>query len=346
MSCGSQSSGSEPWGFFILRRIQAGLTGAVICTVLVTLSAAWACESAEWAEMKRRQQGILTGMPFMAHVSQRSFVDDLGRRLFLAKAPSRIVSLAPSLTEILFAIGAGSQVAGVTEFCDYPAEAQAKPKVGYSRPNLESIVSLQPDLIVAPRDFLQSDVIAKLDQLNIPVFILQARTVEDIAVQITTLGRMLERPAAGNDLADQVRRRLNELRDRTRAWPKRRVLYVLNSEPLTTVGPDSYIHQLLTVAGGENVAARASAPYPRLSMEEVLRQDPEVLLFPVGKFEAVSEEEQRTWHRWGTMTAVKHNRLAAVPTDLINRPGPRIIEGLEALARAIHPEAFAGSESP
>jgi iron complex transport system substrate-binding protein len=296
--------------------------------------------------MKRRQQGILTGMPFMAHVSQRSFVDDLGRRIFLAKAPTRIVSLAPSLTEILFAIGAGSQVAGVTEFCDYPAEAQAKPKVGYSRPNLESIVSLQPDLIVAPQDFLQTDVIAKLEQLKIPVFVLQARTVEDIAAQITTLGRMLERPAVANDLAGQIRRRVGELRDRAKAWPKRRVLYVLNSEPLTTVGPDSYIHQLLAVAGGENVASRASVPYPRLSIEEVLRQDPDVLLFPVGKFEAISEDEQQTWHRWATMAAVKHNRLVGVPSDLINRPGPRIIEGLDALARAIHPEAFAASETP
>src|SRR5690606_20599755 len=130
---------------------------------------------------------------------------------FLAQAPTRVVSLAPSLTEILFAVGAGPQVVGVTEFCDYPPEAQAKPKVGYSRPNLEAIVSLQPDLILAPRDFLHSDAIAKLDQLKIPVFILRARTVEDIVVQITTIARMLERSAAGTDLADQVRRRVNEL---------------------------------------------------------------------------------------------------------------------------------------
>mgnify|MGYP003336064082 FL=1 len=101
--------------------------------------------------MKRRQQGILTGMPFMAHVSSRAFVDDAGRRVYLAKAPSRIISLAPSVTEMLFAIGAGAQVVGVTQFCDFPAEARQKAVVGYANPNLESLVALEPDLIVAPQ---------------------------------------------------------------------------------------------------------------------------------------------------------------------------------------------------
>lgn len=317
------------------------MTGVgVAFAVLLSGGAALAAGHGDFADMKRRQQGILTGMPFMAHVSQRSFVDDLGRRMYLAKPPSRIISLAPSVTEMLFAIGAAEQVVGVTEFCDYPAEAQAKPKVAYARPNLESLIALQPDLIVTPQDFLQPDVLAKLEQLKIPVFILQAVTVEDIANQMTTVGRMLDRIPTANEVAGRIRQRVAEIRSRTSQLTKRRVLYVLNSEPVITVGPGSFIHQMLELAGGTNVAGRAGVPYPRLSLEEILKQDPEVLVFPLGKTETVTEAEQQTWKRWTTMSAVKDHRFATVPTDLVNRPGPRIVDGLEALARAIHPEAF------
>ncbi|MBI3357455.1 MAG: ABC transporter substrate-binding protein, partial [Nitrospirae bacterium] len=124
--------------------------------------------------MKRRQQGILTGMPFMAHVSSRSFVDDTGRRVYLAKSPTRIISLAPSVTEMVFAIGAGDQLVGVTEFCDFPPAALEKQKIGYSNPNLESLMALQPDLVLAPKEFLKPDVLTKLEQLKVPVFVMAA----------------------------------------------------------------------------------------------------------------------------------------------------------------------------
>ncbi|HJU03681.1 MAG TPA: helical backbone metal receptor, partial [Nitrospiraceae bacterium] len=125
--------------------------------------------------MKRRQQGILTGMPFMANLAPRTFVDDLGRKIYLAKPPIRIVSLAPSVTEMLFAIGLDQEIVGVTQYCDYPPEALAKPKVGYSHPNIESLVALKPDLVLAPREFLRSDTLGKLEQLKIPAFILEAK---------------------------------------------------------------------------------------------------------------------------------------------------------------------------
>jgi iron complex transport system substrate-binding protein len=151
---------------------------------------------------------------------------------------------------------------------------------------------------------------------------------------------MLERTTVANELAARIRQQLADIKARTSTFPKRRVLYVLNSEPLMTVGEGSFIHHMIEAAGGANVAAHSSVPYPRLSMEEVLKQDPEILLFPVGKIETVSGEEQRTWRRWTTISAVKQDRLTGIPTDLVNRPGPRVIEGLDALARAIHPEAY------
>ena len=289
--------------------------------------------------MTRRQQGILTGMPFMAHVSSRSFIDDTGRRLYVAHAPSRVISLAPSVTEMLFAIGAGAQVVGVTQFCDYPPEATQKPQVGYANPNLESLVALQPDLIVAPQEFLKPDLIGKLEQLKIPVFILSARTIEDVVGHIQTLGRMLDRSTEATALAMDLRRQIARIKTRTQSAVPVRVLYVLNSEPLITVGPGSFIDQLIGLAGGLNIAAKSATAYPRLSMEVVLQENPEVLLFPVGKSEGISDREQQAWRKWSTLTAVKQNNLRQISADVLNRPGPRIGTALELLAEIFHPSA-------
>jgi iron complex transport system substrate-binding protein len=339
-------------GIFCLKRnVQTRWSIAAVLGLAVVLSAcvAWAGAEGASSDMKRRQQGILTGMPFMAHVSQRSFVDDLGRRIYLAKSPVRIVSLAPSVTEMLFAIGAGEQVVGVTEFCDFPAAAQSKPKVGYSNPNIEALVALQPDLVLAPKEFLRADVLAKLEQLKIPTFILDAKRLEDIPLHIQTLGRLVERSAEAGAVVQAMRHRIDELKRKVESLPAKRVLYVLNSQPLITVGPGSFIHQMIGLAGGMNVASQAGAPYPRLSMETVLKEDPEVLVFPVGTVESVPPSEQQQWQRWTSLSAIKHHRIHEVPSNLLNRPGPRIVEGLEQLAKAIHPEAFGfdgGSSHP
>lgn len=291
--------------------------------------------------MKRRQQGILTGMPFMAHVSSRAFVDDTGRRVYLAKAPSRIISLAPSVTEMLFAIGAGTQVVGVTQFCDFPAEATQKAKVGYANPNLESLVALEPDLIVAPQEFLKPDLIGKLEQLKIPVFILADRTVEDVFAHIQTLGRMLDRSTEATALGMDLRQHIARVKARTQSAAPVRVLYVLNSEPLITVGPGSFIDQLIGLAGGVNVAAKSATAYPRLSMEVVLQENPDILIFPTGEAEGISESEQQAWRKWSTLAAVKRNNLRQIPADLLNRPGPRIGIALELLADLLHPATSA-----
>ncbi|TKB68455.1 MAG: cobalamin-binding protein [Nitrospira sp.] len=294
--------------------------------------------------MKRRPQGILTGMPFMAHVSAQAYVDDAGRRMYFAKPPTRIVSLAPSITEMLFAMEAGDQLVGVTDFCDYPPEALKKPKVGYSNPNMETLVALQPDLVVAPNDFLKPDVVAKLDQLKIPVFILADKNVEGIFVHIQTLGRIVGRSSKADTVAMQLRQQIAVIQQRIHGRVPVRTLYVLNSQPLITVGPGSFIDQLIGMAGGINVAAKTATPYPRLSMEAVLQEDPEALVFPVGKAEGISESEQQAWRQWSTMTAVKKDRLHQISADWLNRPGPRIAKGLESLAAILHPGSMATSQ--
>jgi len=301
--------------------------------------AAQADETGQMAT-KRRQQGILTGMPFMANLAPRTFVDDAGRKLFLADPPTRIVSLAPSVTEMLFAVGAGEQVVGVTTFCDYPPEARAKAKVGGAFPNLEVVLSLKPTLVLAPRDFIRPDMVAKLDQLKVALFILEANSLEDVLRHIQMIGRMVNRPEQAGAVVADLRRRVTEVKTRTAAATRPRVFYVLNSDPLMTAGPGSFIHQLIELAGGSNVAAGAPVSYPRLSLEEVIRQDPQVILFPVGDEEGIPEQEQQRWMRWPTLSAVKANRFVRIPSVLLDRPGPRIVEGLERLARELHPDLF------
>ena len=310
-----------------------------LCTLLLGCLAALADADTK-VIMKRRQQGILTGMPFMANIAPRTFVDDSGRKLYFAKAPRRVLSLAPSLTEMLFAIGLDEQIVGVTNFCNYPPAAAGKPKVGYTQPNLESLLALRPDMVAAPGELLRADVLAKLEALKVPTFIFEAKSLEHILAHIHTLGRIFERSSAADVLTRHMRERIAEVSRRVETVERKRVLYVLSSHPLITVGPDSYIHQMIELAGGINVAAGTSGAYPRLSMETVLENDPEILVFPVGSTESVPEHEQQTWKRWTGLSAVQHHRLHVVSSDALNRPGPRVVDGLEQLAQVIHPEAF------
>ena len=369
-----QSSRSvRPWGFFILKMLLSGFSdhrGQSVCfdlcqsshpgkqreklkkkvcqvsafaiVILITLTN-WSfaqVQSLDSDPMKRRQQGILTGMPFMANLAPRTFVDDLGRKLYLAKIPKRIISLAPSITEILFALGLNEEIVGVTDFCDFPSQALEKPKVGYSHPNLESIVALQPDLLLAPKSFMRVDLLQKLEHLKIPTFVLEPHTVEDIMAHIQMLGRMVGRSQEGNEETAVLRKQVSSLAQELEGLPRPTMLYVLNSEPLITVGPGSFIHHLIELAGGRNAAEEARTSYPRLTMEEVLRQNPEFLVFPVGRFEGIPKSEQESWKRWDVLNAVKHNRLFQVQSDLLNRPGPRIIDGLKQLVNILHPEVL------
>ncbi len=365
----------KPWGFFILGRCSVGwgrvggyarcvdprpsplrvrergyardLTIRVLFSVIVTglfvvpfpTSQAYAEET---DQMRRRQQGILTGMPFMANIAPRTFVDDLDRKIYLAKPPTRIVSLAPSVTEILYAIGAEQEIVGVTDFCNYPPAALEKPKVGYSRPNLEVLVSLEPQLILAPPSFLRADLLAKLEQLKIPTFVLESKTVEGIYGHIQTIGRMIGRASEANEYTAVMRKEIATMTTLVADLPRPTLLYVLNSEPLITVGPGSFIHHLIELAGGRNAAERATVPYPRLTMEEVLTQNPDILLFPIGEFEGIPQSEQDRWKRWDSLRAVQEGKLFQIQSDVLNRPGPRVIKGLRQLVTLLHPDVIPG----
>jgi iron complex transport system substrate-binding protein len=216
--------------------------------------------------------------------------------------------------------------------------------VGYSNPSAEALIALRPDLVIAPGDFVRPDLQAKLEQLKIPLFVLDAHTLEDILLHIQTLGTMFEKASAASEVTQSMRHRITDIRRKVETPPTKRVLYVLNSQPLISVGPGSFIHQMIGLAGGINIAAQAGMAYPKLSMEAVLKDDPEVLIFPSGGVETVPHSEQQQWRRWDSLSAVKQQRFHEVPSSLLNRPGPRVVEALEQLARAIHPEMFGPGE--
>jgi iron complex transport system substrate-binding protein len=348
--CGSNPQGlSRPWGFFYLSsgiyRTSRWIGVSIGAGLLLAMWSAPAAPDDDMSNIKRRQQGILTGMPFMANITPRTFVDALGRKLFLSKVPSRVVSMAPNVTEVLFALGLEEKIVAVTPLCDYPPEAQSKTHLGGTNPSIEQILAFKPDLVLAPQDMIQPDLLHSLDRVKIPTFVLQAAQLEDVLAQIQTVARMFDRSKAGDELTATVRQRIALVRERTQSLAHPRVLYVLNTDPLQTAGPGSFIHQLIEAAGGANIASDTFTSYPRFALEEVLARDPELIIFPIGTAEGIPEEEQQQWRRWASLSAVKHNRLVQIPSVLIDRPGPRIVEGLELLAKAIHPEVLFSRES-
>jgi iron complex transport system substrate-binding protein len=290
--------------------------------------------------MKRRHQGILTGMPFMANIASRTFVDDLGRRLYLAHAPQRIVSLAPSVTELVFALGAGDRVIAVTSSCNYPPEAAQKPKLPEAGPDVESLAALDADLVLAVRAVMDRALIEQLEQLKISLYVMEARTIEDVLAQIHTVGRMLDRGSAATQLVSDMRGRFKRVKARTAPVARPRLLYVRSGDPLMTVGPGSVTHQLIELAGAENIGARLGAASSAIAMDELVRHTPDVLLIPVGESAGISEFLHQLRTRGPGIGPVQAPRLYHIDSALLDRPGPRIIEGLERLAALLHPEAF------
>jgi len=255
--------------------------------------------------------------------------------------PVRVVSLAPSLTEIVFALGRGDWLVGVSDFCDYPPPARALPRVGgILTPNLERIVQARPGLVLVTAEGNSMEGVAPLTRLGLPVFMVRPEGIRGVLESMAVLGRALQAEARASALAGEILQQLDHIRDRVQGRGRPRVLYLLWANPLMAVAPGTYIHDLMETAGGLNVVQDRTVPYPRIGWEQVLAWAPEVIVLPEhreGERQALPAEMQRAWR---TVPAVRANRVVSLPSDSIHRPGPRIVEGVERLARAIHPEAF------
>lgn len=266
-------------------------------------------------------------------------VDQSGREVLIPDSPVRVVSLAPSITEIIFALQEGSRLKGVTQHCDFPPEVQSLPRIGsYVHPDLEKIVALKPDLCIATKDGNPQEVVDRLSALNIAVYVVNPRNLNTIMDTILEIGSLLKADEKARLLTNDMRSRIDKVKLRVSSSARRLgVFFQIGITPIVSVGTNTFIHELITTAGGRNLA-EGTTNYPRFSREQVVTLKPDVIIISSMTRGQVFEKVKAEWNRWGNMPAVVNQRIFIVDSNILDRPTPRLVEGLEMLVRFIHPE--------
>jgi iron complex transport system substrate-binding protein len=266
-------------------------------------------------------------------------------RIFAAegRVPQRVVSLAPSVTETLFALGFGGRLVGVTTSCDYPAEARKIPKIGgFMSPSLETIAAKRPSLVIGVSSATDPAKAREMERLGLKVTLISLASVNDILNSIKSIARLLGSPQAGEMLVRKITLQMDQVKARVAPAPLRSTLLLVGLRPLIAVGGKNFIDELITLAGGQNIAGDAAQPWLNLPDEYVVAKAPQVII----EAGMGSEREQaaKHWADLKSIPAVQQGRVYRYPSDKILRPGPRIGEGLEEIARLLHPECFADSK--
>jgi iron complex transport system substrate-binding protein len=266
-------------------------------------------------------------------------VDQLERRVMVPDDPQRVISLAPSITEIVYALKQGNRLKGVTRHSDYPPEAVKLPKVGsYVRLDIERIVALNPDLCIATQDGNPKAIIDRLASLKIPVYVVNPHNLDTILETILEIGTILNTGDRAKTLTTRMRSRIQRVKSRVAQVNYRpRVFFQIGISPIVSAGTDTFIHELIELAGGINLA-KGWLAYPRFSREQVLALEPEVFIITSMARQAVFEQVKAEWRRWPNIPAVRDERIFLVDSDLFDRPSARLVSGLELLTRLIHPE--------
>lgn len=259
--------------------------------------------------------------------------------------PRRIISMAPSITEILFALGAGDRVAGVTNFCDWPPEAKDKPKVGdFSKHSMEMIISLSPDLVIATSDAPNPKLLDDLKLHNLPYFVVGSFSLDGIVKEIKAIGEVIGEREKAAALAINLETRINQVAEKVKSAKPVRTVLVLERNPLITAGPGTFIDDIIRAAGGVNIASDSLVKYPKYSIERLIYDSPEVLIDSARmNLKNRKEHDIATidfWQKYDAIPAVQNGRIITINPDIIVRPGPRLVDGFEELARALHPELF------
>jgi len=313
----------------------------------------------KWIPRIKRGAGLLeftpmkigAGMTFLSIVtflwasisfpSPRTFVDEVGREVSFPFPPKRIVSLAPNITEILFSLGLDEEIVGVSIHCNFPEKTKSKVQVGsYISLDFEKITSLKPDLIIATGAGNTRDMVDRLGKLGFPSYVIYPKNFDDILRSILHIGEVVNREKEAREINEEMRKRSQWVVELTKGLPRPKVFIQIGDTPIVTVGRGSFADDLIRLAGGENIAGKEKEGYPRFGMEEILKRSPEVIVIssmnPKGDYQKILRE----WNRWKTIPAVKNGRIHLIDSDLLDRPSPRIINGLEELARVLHPDRF------
>ena len=261
---------------------------------------------------------------------KRVVTDELGRKVRVVANPQRIVSLAPSVTETLFALGLGDKIVGVTAYCDHPPEAKTKEQIGDTlKPSIEKIIALKPDLVIASIASQLESFVQKLDDAGIAVYVSSPRNLAETITSIQILGDLTGATGKASELTDNLRQRIEQVQKRAAGPEKPSVFVMLGSEPLITIGGASFINDLITQAGGQSISADEKSDYPQYSLETVIARKPQVIFLQAAD-ERLPERLQQT-------PAAQQGRVYHLNDDLLLRPGPRIVDGLEQIAEKLHP---------
>ncbi len=272
-----------------------------------------------------------------------TFTDDIGREIAIDRIPQRIVSHVPGITEILFALDLGERVVGVSEYGDYPEAARTKPTVGgFFQPSIEKIVELNPDLVLTNGS--DEHLMTQLDTLGITYVVLKPDDIDGIIKNIELVGQVTGKEKRADEVIKDMQDRMLSVSTQVSDAPRVRVFYTFATTDLNspwTAGPGSFVDSLITMAGGANIGARAIAPWVQFSIEEVVAADVQVVIVDVSHGSAVTAIVELKKHPvWQSIPAVKQGRIHPIDGDIVNRPGPRIVQGLEEMAKILHPELF------
>jgi iron complex transport system substrate-binding protein len=271
-------------------------------------------------------------------LSAREVTDQTGRRVNVPDHPQRIISLAPSVTETLYALGVGDRLVGDTDYCDYPPEALAKPHVGAMlNPNLERIVALKPDLVIGTDEANRRESADQLARLGIPLYGVTAHSVEETIRSVEDLGRVLGAQQSAQALAAGLQARVNAVAKRVEGQPQSKVLFVVWYRPLITAGRETFIADVIHRAGGASISNDLTGEWPHMGLEVVLARNPDVILFPKTEAFAPGFDEFQKLPGWRELAAVRNHRMYFI-AETIMRPSPRLIDALEELTDILHPK--------
>lgn len=269
----------------------------------------------------------------------REVTDEAGRRVRLATHIDRIVSLAPNLTEIVYAVGAGDRLVGRTKYCDYPAEVKNVAEIGDTMtPSIERIIALKPQVVLVSTASQLEAFTRQLDEQGIAVYVTNPHSLEEVFRSIATLGDLFGTHERAEKLVSDLRRRADAVSAAVKETKPITVFYQVSNEPLYTIGRESYLTDLVQRAGGLSVTADVPTSFPRFSGEAALAARPEAIILPTGG--SMGNANSTVAPSLKNSPAAQNNRVFKINEDHLSRPGPRLVDGLEAMARALHPEAF------
>ncbi len=268
-------------------------------------------------------------------VSIREITDDSGRRVKIPEKIERAVSLAPNLTEITFAVGAGSKLVGVTTFCNYPAEAQKIQKIGDTQnPNIENIVALKPQIVLVSTASQMENFSRTLDEQGITVFVTNPNSLDDIYKTVNQFGEIFGEQEKARQVVDDLKKRVADVETKTNSAEKVKVFLQISREPLFTIGKGSFLNDLINRAGSESVTSNVETAYPKISKETAFALNPDAIIL------SDSEDNREPNDVFKNSPAMKNGKVFRVNADIISRPSPRIVDALEEIARDLHPESF------